>query len=380
MWATSACPHLRPYMAPLYRDLRSAAGALKLIHPRMWQTFLNALDNSARVALQPPGLWLPFKAQVIRAGSHEIRCKADLPKVISAQKGTWVRVADPQRAELHLRPESRGALQWLFTCFAHDRRRVLRQKPLLHCFAAADARADGDLIGIGGWIVTANRCAWFAEHWHAAEIRAVWPQLAEAPQRYIACFETLAQLALAMTARRSLGAQQWTFCLPAASDNTAAEAQTEKLWSTAEPLGSFLKLTAAWAARHHIELLVTHLAGERNAWASQHRTAPVFGCIRVCDPAPAQRCMGGTSLGSATALSQRALRKGQPSIALHIVLLRCIIPCECTDLQVHRTLVTRGAWFPQRCSNLKWGSLCIAQHFDVRAKYLAYSSNPVEKR
>ena len=160
MWATSTCPHLRPYMAPLYRDLRSAAGTLKLIHPRMWQTFLDALDSSARVAQQPAGLWLPFKAQVIRAGSHEITCKADLPKVTSAQKGTWIRVADPQRAELHLRPESRDALQWLFTCFAHDRRRILRQKPLLHCFAAADARADGDLIGIGGWIVTASRCAW----------------------------------------------------------------------------------------------------------------------------------------------------------------------------------------------------------------------------
>ena len=252
MWATSACPHLRPYTAPLYRDLRSAAGALKLIHPRMWQTFLDALDSSARVAQQPAGLWLPFKAQVIRAGSHEVNCKADLPKVISAQKGTWIRVADPQRAELHLRQESRDALQWLFTCFAHDRRRTLRQKPLPHC-----CEADGDLIGLGGWIVTASRCAWFAEHWHASEIRAVWPQLSETPQRHIACFETLAQLALAMTARRGLGAQQWT------------EAQTEKLWSTAEPLGSFLKLAAAWAARHHIELLVTHLAGEGNAWADE---------------------------------------------------------------------------------------------------------------
>ena len=99
--------------------------------------------------------------------------------------------------------------------------------------------------------------------------RTVWPQLTDAPQRYIACFETLAQLALAMTAHRALGAQQWAFCLPSASDNTAAEARTEKRWSTAEPLGSFLKLTAAWAARHHVELLVTHLAGEHNTWADE---------------------------------------------------------------------------------------------------------------
>ena len=86
-----------------------------------------------------------------------------------------------------------------------------------------------------------------------------------------------------LVACTSLGAQQWTFALPAASDNTAAEAQTEKPWSTAEPLGTFLKLTAAWAARRHVELLVTHFAGEQNTWTDelsrgqlkrfQHRTA-----------------------------------------------------------------------------------------------------------
>ena len=167
----------------------------------MWQTFLDALDDSVRVARQPAGLWLTFKAQVIRAGSHEVKCKADLPKVISAQKGTWICVADPQRAELHPRQESRDALR---------------------------IRNSGHLAKI---------------HRMLREARAASP--------------------------RGLGAQQWTFCLPAASDNTAAEAQTEKRWSTAEPLGSFLKLTAAWAARRHIELLMTHLAGERNAWADE---------------------------------------------------------------------------------------------------------------
>ena len=176
---------------------------------------------------------------------------------------------------------------------------------MLHCFAAADARADGDIVGIGGWIVTARQCAWFAEQWTSAEIRAVWPQLTETPQRYIACFEILAQLALAMTAHHAFGAQQWAFCLPAASDNTAAEAQTKKLWSTAEPLGSFLKLTAAWAAKHHAELLVTHIAGEQNTWADElsrgklirfkHRAAQRFsvglhqfydasGCITLHPP------------------------------------------------------------------------------------------------
>ena len=29
MWSTSTCRHLRPYLAPLYRDLHSAKGTLK---------------------------------------------------------------------------------------------------------------------------------------------------------------------------------------------------------------------------------------------------------------------------------------------------------------------------------------------------------------
>ena len=48
-----------------------------------------------------------------------------------------------------------------------------------------------------------------------------------------------------------------------------------KLWSTAGVLGSFLKLAAAWAAKHHVDFQVTHLAGEKNVWAdalSRHRT------------------------------------------------------------------------------------------------------------
>ena len=113
MWATCTCQHLRPYMAPLYRDLRSVAGHLKLIHPQFWQPFLDALDASAKVIAQPPGLWLPFKARVIAVGSAKVSSKMDLPKVPAAHKGTWVRVADPSRAEVHLAAESRLAVTWL---------------------------------------------------------------------------------------------------------------------------------------------------------------------------------------------------------------------------------------------------------------------------
>ena len=170
---------------------------------------------------------------------------------------------------MHLTSDSKSAIRWLQQCFAHDRLRPLQQHPVLPCYAAADAMADDSQVGIGGWIVTARHCAWFAEHWTAEQVRSLWPQLTGSSQQYIACFETLAQLALAITARKALGATTWKFALPSASDNTTAKARTEKLWSTAEPLGSFLKLAAGWAARHHVEFLVTHHAGEYNQWADE---------------------------------------------------------------------------------------------------------------
>ena len=78
MWATNTCPRIRPYLAPLYRDLGSAAGTFKLeylIHPQFWQSLLDSLGDSAKVIANPPGLWLPVKAtaKVIFAGNAPVR-------------------------------------------------------------------------------------------------------------------------------------------------------------------------------------------------------------------------------------------------------------------------------------------------------------------
>ena len=184
-------------------------------------------------------------------------------------KPQWVRLQDPSRNELHLRNESRAALTWLSQCFASSRIRSLKQYPLMHCMAAADARADGNLVGIGGWIGTATQFAWFAEQWDISEVRRYWPQLVEAPQKYITCFEALAQLALAMVAKTRLQAKHWRFALPAACDNTSAEAGINKLFTTTPPLSDFLKLVATWSACNHVNMQITHVAVEYNTWADE---------------------------------------------------------------------------------------------------------------
>ena len=187
-------------MAPLYRDLHSGSGTLKQIHAPQWQSFLDSLDSQANVIAQPAGLWLPLGAKITKLGSSKIACKANLPRVPPS----------PKSHELKPRMHYFGLVQALHmtACAA------LCQNPMLHCYAAADARADGDVVGIGGWFVSSTHCTWFAEQWNISEIRDLWPALQKPAQRYIACFETLAQLALAMNARKVIRAPQWRFALP----------------------------------------------------------------------------------------------------------------------------------------------------------------------
>ena len=232
MWATSTARHLRPYLAPLYKDLRSARGTLKQIHRSQWQGFLDSLNAEAIVSRQPIGVWLPMHARIVAVGSTDVQCQADIPRLPPAHKAQWIRVADPRRTEIHLRDESRSALEWLDSCFSHDRLRSLRQRPLLQCYAAADAMAQGNLVGIGGWIITSTTVVWFSEQFNMTEIRSVWPALQDTAQRYVACFETLAQLALAMLAHSTCSARHWSFTLPAASDKAPTEAGLDKLWSS----------------------------------------------------------------------------------------------------------------------------------------------------
>ena len=282
-WATSLSKHLRPFMAPLYKDLHSAKGTLHSISPTMWQAFYDALDNKAKLIRTPSGSWLPRNAQLLEVGNIKISTKSDVPLVPPSHKHQWVRLADPHRSEIHLRKESKFVLAWLAQCFAHEQPRSLRTAPRLHCYSAADAFADTARIGIGGWLSTATEFIWFSEIFTADQVRAQWPQLHGSMQPYIGCFETLAQLALAQCTWHCLRSRHVKFVLPSATDNTSAESGLNKLFSTAEPLGLFLRLAATWAHLHRVQFELEHLAGEKNVWADklsrdnisflQHRSA-----------------------------------------------------------------------------------------------------------
>ena len=97
--------------------------------------------------------------------------------------------------------------------------------------------------------------------------RRVWPCLVKPAQRYIACFETLAQLALLQATHSHIGGGRYSFSMPSGTDNSAAEAGINKLFTTSWPLQVFVQLVASWAHANNVLLQPTHLPGRYNDWA-----------------------------------------------------------------------------------------------------------------
>ena len=98
-------------------------------------------------------------------------------------------------------------------------------------------------------------------------MRSVWPCLVKPGQRCIACFETLAQLALLQATHSHIGGGHYSFSMPSGTDNSATEASLNKLFTTSWPLQLFVQLTAFWAHAHNVLLQPTHVPGRCNDWA-----------------------------------------------------------------------------------------------------------------
>ena len=269
MWVTTLCTFLRPMLSPLYRDLHSGKGTLKSIPARLWSQFLHALDVGAKIIACPPGLWLPRGARITSVGSRPVSAKSDIPPAPASHKPTYVRVQDPARQECHLGKDSQAALRWLLSCMQFCPQLPLSMPPLLHCMCAADAMAEGNQVGIGGWLSTSDSFLWFACTWSMDDVRQTWPFLVKDAQKYIACFEVLAQLALLQCTYARLNHRHQRFCMPSGTDNSPSEAGLNKMFSTADPLSHFLKLAAQWAHARGVQLLLTHVPGDKNTWADE---------------------------------------------------------------------------------------------------------------
>ena len=117
---------------------------------------------------------------------------------------------------------------------------------------------------MGGFIQCEHECLWFSERFLVSEFQALGlPMRAEA-QKDIACYETLAQMALLFVFSKWFPHQRMKIILPTVSDNTSAESGVNKLFTTREPLCYFLEKLGQLCSILNVDMDTSHISGTEN--------------------------------------------------------------------------------------------------------------------
>ena len=268
IWFTAIAKHLRPHLAPLYKNLYAPPATLFSIPAASWSAFVASLDSKGYIRQAHPHFAFPLGGRVVEIGHQIVRDKLDVPIAPKTSKLQWVRICAPMQQNFSLTNETRKKLLWF--------RSILHRKSHIYPLAlptpgvmraAADAFAEQDSFGIGGWIITSKSIVWFSEQFSMSQLRHFRPKLTKDAQKYISAFEVLAQLALLMAASQHLHFDQMQICLPASSDNTSAESSINRQLSTKEPTATFLQWISQWAFQDEMSLQISHIPGKDNSWA-----------------------------------------------------------------------------------------------------------------
>ena len=130
--------------------------------------------------------------------------------------------------------------------------------------ASADASASGDCFQVGGLIEIIHLVFWFSEGWTVLDLKPFDVPVRPDAQRDIACYETLAQGFLILLCLAVCP----TVCVPlhfqSLSDNVAAEASINKLFTTSTPLCHFVEHLAYILVSERLTCDVSHIPGPLN--------------------------------------------------------------------------------------------------------------------
>ena len=268
IWFTAIAKHLRPHLAPIYKCLYDAPATLFSIPAASWPAFVNSLDELAVLIKPHPHCILPLGGRVIEMGHQPIQDRHDLPLAPKTSKLQWVRIACPFQSDIQLTKEAKAKIKWFQAIIERSTHVFPIPRPLPTVMrAAADAYAEDQQFGIGGWLITSSQVSWFSIQLSLEDIHPFLPGLSKDAQKYIASFEILAQLVLLMMASEVLVCDQMELCIPSSSDNTAAEASINRSMSSRYPASEFLQLISQLAWQQNIGLQITHIPGVDNRWA-----------------------------------------------------------------------------------------------------------------
>lgn len=265
MWLTQLWPYMRIWLHHLYRDLYSIPATLFSVDLNNWQSVIRALSNDLKFQHQPPNTGIPVGGTLVSVGHHAVSSMSDLQS-LRLRDRIWLRVRDPASSRRKLSDDSLRVIT-LFQDWLSGLRplRTLRPKPYWSGRAAADAMASGPRCQIGGFVTDSNGCSkWFSEIFTHADFQAIHLVLPEDLQKSITCLETLAQIALWWITSRFFPHHRLPICLKSLSDNTGAEASSNKLFTMSKPLCFFIEKLCLLSAMTGMEIDVGHIPGHDN--------------------------------------------------------------------------------------------------------------------
>ena len=269
MWLTQLWPYMRIWLHHLYRDLYQPPLTNFSIDYGDWPQIFPCLSDTLIFTSRPPGTAIPIGSQLYSVRHQVVKCKTDLRDLRLSDKRIWMRVRDHQSTRRSTGESSQRVLsmfeQWLF---ALHPLRPLRPKQYWYDDAAADACAARNSCQIGGFVRSRNiGSVWFSERFTHDDFQALNLDLDVNMQRSISCFEALAQIALLFCASRRFPGHRFPVCIKSLSDNTGAEAGSNKMFSMSRPMCFFLEKLCLLAAISGMELDVHHIPGPLNILA-----------------------------------------------------------------------------------------------------------------
>ena len=137
----------------------------------------------------------------------------------------------------------------------------------MSAYAAADACAHGTHAQIGGFLkIEDSITIWFSESFSPADFIAKNIPMNQDAQRDITCYETLAQLAILKLAGSVYPSCRFPIGIASLSDNTGAEAGSNCLFSTKQPMCFFWKRFAFFQRLRELNLMLVTLVEQPMKW------------------------------------------------------------------------------------------------------------------
>lgn len=286
LWCTSLFPALRAQLHTLYSDLAKAPATLYSCDPKNWISLQQCLSSNLIFERVPQHTSIPINSKIISVRHHNVNTLDELSQVPITERRIWMRAQDPNSQHRRLSQDSIDVLSmlsmWLQSC---QWLVPMRPKPRWPGLSFADAFAEQDLCGIGGYIQLPNSPPiWFSERFTSKDFDSIGLDLGRDLQKHIGFLEALAQLANLHLLTRSHSNHRVNLNFTTNTDNTSAEARLNNLFSTKYPMNKLCTRVSFLLAKHNIILDAQHVPGEYNDLAD----ALNFWRGQVNDPLPAQ--------------------------------------------------------------------------------------------